>query len=391
MTKEFDYIVVGGGMTSDSAVRGIREMDTEGSIAIISNENYLPYNRPPLSKKLWSGKPLDYIWRHTEDLDIEVLLNTTITNGDTNKKFVLESNGNKYSYNKLLLATGGIARHLPSAPEDIIYFRNLDDYKHVRMLADKKSSFLIIGGGFIGSELAAALTINGCAVSMLFPDSGIGAKIYPRELSDFLNQYFIERGVSLFPGERVKSITKKSGIFSVTTESGKVISADAIIAGIGLELNLDLARALKLEINNGVSVNENLQTSAADVYCAGDVANAYNSVLGVWRRVEHEDNANTMGRIAGRNMAGANDKFDYLPFFYSDLFDLGYEAVGEFGSTMQIIEDWKEPFRKGVLYYLNDGRVRGVLLWNTWDQVENARKIIAAQTIYSSKELIGII
>jgi 3-phenylpropionate/trans-cinnamate dioxygenase ferredoxin reductase subunit len=389
MTKNFDYVIVGGGMTADSAVRGIRELDKQGSIAVVSNEKNPPYNRPPLSKKLWTGKPLDSIWRHTADLGAQIVLNTTMTSGDPLTKVLVDANGEEYTYKKLLLATGGFARPLPAAPEGIIYFRTLEDYKQVRSLADRKSSFIIIGGGFIGSEIAAALAMNGCKVTMVFPDSGIGAKIYPAALSHFLNQYFADKGVSLLPGERVQSITRQANVFSVTTQSGKSVSAEAVIAGIGLELNLGLAHALKLQIENGIVVNEYLQTSVADIYSAGDVANAYNSALGTRRRVEHEDNANTMGSIAGKNMAGAKELFDYLPYFYTDLFDLGYEAVGEFGAAMQVVEDWQEPFRKGVLYYLKDDRVRGVLLWNTWGQVAAARTLIAEPKKYAANELIG--
>ena len=136
-------------------------------------------------------------------------------------------------------------------------------------------------------------------------------------------------------------------------------------------------------------VDEELRTTLPDVYAAGDVANFYSSTLGVRRRVEHEDNANTMGAMAGRNMAGAADKYEYLPYFYSDLFDLGYEAVGEFGAGMDIVEDWKEPFRRGVVYYLKAGRVRGVLLWNTWGQLDAARGLIAATDTFSAASLAG--
>jgi NADPH-dependent 2,4-dienoyl-CoA reductase/sulfur reductase-like enzyme len=124
-------------------------------------------------------------------------------------------------------------------------------------------------------------------------------------------------------------------------------------------------------------VNERLQTSRPDVYAAGDVASFESRVLGRRLRVEHEDNANAMGRVAGRAMAGERDVYDHLPFFYSDLFDLGYEAVGEVDARLEAVPDWKDPFREGVVYYLRDGRVRGVLLWNTWGQVDAARALIA--------------
>jgi NADPH-dependent 2,4-dienoyl-CoA reductase/sulfur reductase-like enzyme len=167
------------------------------------------------------------------------------------------------------------------------------------------------------------------------------------------------------------------------------LAADAVVAGIGIEPDVGLAKTLGLKIDNGIVVDEQLRAAAPDVFAAGDVANFYSAALGVRRRVEHEDNANTMGALAGRNMAGASEKYEYLPYFYSDLFDLGYEAVGEFGAGMDIVEDWIEPFRKGVVYYLKGGRVRGVLLWNTWGQLDAARGLIAATETFTAAALAG--
>ena len=287
------------------------------------------------------------------------------------------------------MTPSGAPRRLPSAPEGVIYFRSFDDYQNLRALADRGLEFIVIGGGFIGSEIAAALAISNCKVSMVFPDSGIGARIYPAKLSGFLNDYFRSKGVNILIGERVNSLVRNGPKFSLTTESGKTLSADAVVAGIGIEPELDLARSLGLKLDNGILVDEELRAAPPDIYAAGDVANFFSAPLGVRRRVEHEDNANTMGAMAGRNMAGATEKYDHLPYFYSDLFDLGYEAVGEFGATMDIVEDWTEPFRKGVVYYLKAGRVRGVLLWNTWDQVDAARRLISAQDTFTAAALIG--
>ena len=134
-------------------------------------------------------------------------------------------------------------------------------------------------------------------------------------------------------------------------------------------------------------MDRGLRTSHSDIYAAGDVANFYNPALNQRLRVEHEDNANTMGKIAGRNMAGKRERYDHLPFFYSDLFDLGYEAVGELDSRLETVADWKEPYRKGVIYYLRGGRVRGVLLWNVWEQVDSARKLIAEAGPFRAADL----
>lgn len=389
MTKNYRYLIVGGGMTADAAMHGIRERDNTGTIAVLCGENHPPYDRPPLSKKLWSGKPLDSIWRKTPETGAELLLDTRAVSGDMAGKTITDNRGQVYGYEKLLLATGGAPRRLPSADDGVIYYRTLDDYRQLRALADRKAEFVVIGGGFIGSEIAAALAMNGCRVTMAFPDSGIGARIYPPKLSEFLNAYFRDKGVTVLAGETIRTVKKNGTRFAVETGSGKTLSADAVVAGIGIEPEVGLAKALGLKIDNGIVVDENLRAAPPDIYAAGDVANFYSPALGVRRRVEHEDNANTMGTLAGRNMAGASEKYEYLPYFYSDLFDLGYEAVGEFGAGMDIVEDWKEPFRRGVIYYLKAGRVRGVLLWNTWGQIEAARGLITARETFNAAALAG--
>jgi NADPH-dependent 2,4-dienoyl-CoA reductase/sulfur reductase-like enzyme len=142
-------------------------------------------------------------------------------------------------------------------------------------------------------------------------------------------------------------------------------------------------------VDNGIIVNEQLLTSHSDIYAAGDVAEFFNPALGKLMRVEHEDNANTMGRQAGRNMAGANELYQHLPFFYSDLFELGYEAVGELDAHHTIFADWTTPFEKGVIYYLADQRLRGVLLWNVWGKVAEARKLIAEPGPINPESLKG--
>lgn len=389
--KNYQYVIVGGGMTADAAVHGIRERDKNGNIAVLSDEKHPPYDRPPLSKKLWTGKPLDSIWRNTEQAKAGLFLGARAMNGDVTAKTITDNRGQVYHYEKLLLATGGVARRLPSAPDGVIYFRTLDDYQRLRVLADRKSGFIVIGGGFIGSEIAAALAANGCKVTMVFPDTGIGARIYPPKLSEFLNGYFRGKGVEVLTGEKVHALEKNGARFIVKTESGKALSADAVVAGIGIEPEVGLAKSLGLKIDNGIVVDEQLRAAPPDIFAAGDVANFYSPALGVRRRVEHENNANIMGAMAGRNMAGSSEKYEHLPYFYSDLFDLGYEAVGEFGVGMDIVEDWKEPFRQGVVYYLKAGRVRGVLLWNTWGQVDAARRLIAAKDTFSAATLAGLI
>ncbi len=373
---EYKYLIVGAGMTADAAVRGIRELDPDGSIALIGAEADPPYSRPPLSKGLWKGKPVDSIWRKTEGFQVALHLGRKIASLDPATHTVQDDQGKSYRGEKLLLATGGNPRHLPFGGDEVIYFRTLADYRGLLEKSQKVERFAVIGGGFIGSEIAAALAMNGNKVTMLFPEDGIGALAYPHDLSQFLNDYYRKKGVEVLTGELLTGIeARKKGVV-LKTKSGREIGADAVVAGIGIQPNVELAKAAGLKVGNGIVVDEYLATSQPDIYAAGDVAEFFNHALGKRMRVEHEDNANSMGRQAGRNMAGAAEPYHHLPFFYTDLFDLGYEAVGELDARLTVEADWAERYQKGVLYYLRDERLCGVVLWNVWDKVPQARKLI---------------
>jgi NADPH-dependent 2,4-dienoyl-CoA reductase/sulfur reductase-like enzyme len=368
-------------MAAGAAVQGIRSRDKSGTIGIIATEGNPPYKRPPLSKGLWKGDAAESIWIGNVKEQATLHTNRTVTSIVKAKKQVVDDQGTTYGYDKLLLATGGTVRTLPYSVEGIIYFRTFDDYRLLRTRTEKGKRTLVIGGGFIGSEVAAALAMNGQQVDMVFPEASIGARVYPARLSGFLNEYYTSKGVTVHAKETVANIEKSRDGYTIRLSGGTELNADTVIAGIGIQPNVELPKAAGLKTGSGVEVNELLQTSDADIYAAGDIAEFYNPALGKRTRVEHEDNANTMGEMAGKNMAGAAEKYHHLPFFYSDLFDLGYEAVGELDSRLNIVEDWKEEFREGVIYYHDQQRVRGVLLWNTWGQVDNARELIATPNV----------
>jgi NADPH-dependent 2,4-dienoyl-CoA reductase/sulfur reductase-like enzyme len=385
----YTYLIVGGGMTADAAVRGIRELDLTGSVGIISAETHPPYNRPPLSKGLWKGGTVEKIWRGTAELGAQLHLGHSGRTLDLGAKSVTDDAGAVYTFDTLLLATGGTPRHLPSGADGVIYYRTYDDYEKLREMAGKWNRFAVIGGGFIGSEVAAALAMNQKDVVMLFPEDGIGARQFPSSLARFLNDYYRKHGVEVRNGEAVAGLQAASAGAVIETGSGHLFEADGVIAGLGILPNIGLAQAAGLRVQNGIVVDEYLRTSHPAVYAAGDVAVFPNPALGQHLRVEHEDNANTMGRRAGRNMAGETQPYHHLPFFYSDLFDLGYEAVGELDPRLTVFEDWKDPYTEGVVYYLKDGRVRGVLLWNVWGQVDAARALIGEPGPFRSTDLKG--
>jgi 3-phenylpropionate/trans-cinnamate dioxygenase ferredoxin reductase subunit len=385
----YPYLIVGGGMTADAAVRGIRELDGSSPVGLVGLEADAPYARPPLSKGLWKGEPFESVWRKTAEAGVDLHLGRRVTALDLQEKRAVDDRQDVYAFDKLLLATGGTPRRLPFGGDDVTYFRTLEDYRRLRDHAGPGKTLAVIGGGFIGSEIAAALAMQGCKVTMLFPEEGIGARVFPPDLARFLVDYYGEKGVVVRRGEQVTDVSRKGSRVVVETKSGLRVTADGVVAGLGIVPNTELAAAAGLMVEDGIVVDEFLRATDSDVFAAGDVARFRSRALGTKMRVEHEDNALTMGRSAGRAMAGDTSPYEHLPFFYSDLFELGYEAVGELDPRGEVFADWKMLFREGVIYYLSGSRVRGVLLWNTWGQVDAARALIGEPGPFRPANLAG--
>jgi 3-phenylpropionate/trans-cinnamate dioxygenase ferredoxin reductase component len=388
------YVIIGAGLAADAAVRGIRDVDPDGAITVIGDEADPPYKRPLLSKALWHGKPLEKVWTTTPLAGVDIRLGRHVRWVDLAAHEVVDDRGDAYRYEKLLFATGSRPVRFPIAGDLVAPFRSLVDYQRLRALADHQQRIAVIGGGFIGSELASSLAANGKSVSMIFPADTIGDRLFPRDLGVFLNDYYREKGVTVLNGQRVIAVRQDDEavvlrLQQVATGAEQEITVDGAVAGIGSTPNVELAQAAGLTIDNGIVVDEFLRTSHQDVFAAGDVAEYWQSSLGVRRRVEHEDNAKSMGRSAGRTMAGHAERYRHLPFFYSDLFEMGYEAVGEVDNRLEIVADWTTPNREGVIYYMHDDRVRGVLLWNVWDQVKTARELIESGVPITGDQLCG--
>jgi NADPH-dependent 2,4-dienoyl-CoA reductase/sulfur reductase-like enzyme len=379
------YLVVGGGMTGDAAVKGIREHDADGSIVLVGAEQHAPYARPPLTKKLWSGGDESTIWRGTDEAGADLRLGRRIVSLDLDGRTARDDAGETYAWEKLLLATGGRPRTITDG-DGVVYFRTLDDYRAVRARAREGARAVVVGGGFIGSEIAAALTVNGCRVTMIFPEAGIASRVLPDGLSAFVTEQYRSHGVEVLTGETVAAAHGES----VVTGSGRTLEADVVIAGLGILPEVDLATAAGLTVDNGIVVDELGRVDGRDdVFAAGDVASFPVAALGRRFRVEHEDHAKSHGRTVGANMTGANVAYDHLPFFYSDMFELGYEAVGEVDSRLETVETWEDPNRKGTIAYLDgDRRPRGFLYWNVWEKIDEGRKLIRAGAPFDGGVLV---
>jgi len=381
----YRYLVVGGGMTGHAAAAAIREADADGALGMVGEEAVPPYARPPLSKGLWAAgtdrrsvflPALTGLVHHAGRRAVAL---------DPAAKVVVDDRGERYGYEKLLLATGGTPRRLAVGGDRVVHFRTLADYDRLRAM--EGASAVVVGGGFIGTEIAAALRSDGRDVTMIFPETGLGARAWPAELSGFVTRYYEERGVRLLRGHSVTAVEDRGAQCLVRTSGDARVLADVLVAGLGIKPDTALAESAGIAVSDGIDVDEGLRTSAPDVWAAGDVARVWSEALGERVRVEHEDNAITMGREAGRAMAGAAVQWTHLPSFYSDLFDLGYEAVGKLDARMELVASWRRPFREGVVYYMEHGRVRGVLLWGIQGQVEAARELIRRQRPVAAEEL----
>ena len=225
----YQYLIIGGGMTAAAAVDGIREVDSTGGIGLISAELDAPYDRPPLSKGLWKGKPLDSIWRKTENKGVTVHLGRSVNEIVPQQKRVVDNKGDAFTYGKLLMATGGRPRRLAFGDDQIVYFRTLSDYRRVRALSETGHRFAVIGGGFIGSEIAAALALNGKEVVMIFPGKDIGDRVFPRPLARYVSNFYKHKGVEVLAEEKIIGLETRGNQHALRTSTNREIIVLSLI------------------------------------------------------------------------------------------------------------------------------------------------------------------
>ena len=337
MSEQVKYLLIGAGLAAHHAARGIRERDKAGRIVIVGDESELPYTRPHLSKAYLTGKrerakvivkPLEF---YSDELKAEVWTGRRVKSLEAKKSTALLGDSTQISFEHALLATGGEPRRLAVPGADlpgVFYLRTLADADAIKHAMESAKHAVVIGGGFIGAEVASSLTQKSIATTMIVPDDAL-LKNQIGPAGKTVTEYFQEKGVNILRRARVQSIAGKDHGLQVTLVDNVRLKADLVIAGIGVTPRIDLAQAAGLKVERGVMVNEYLRTSDPSIYAAGDIAQYHDARYGHVLRLEHWDNAIAMGKIAGLNMAGANQPFDHVPYFYSDLFDLDMQAWGD--------------------------------------------------------------
>ncbi len=341
-----NIIVLGGGIVAGYAAKQMVEMGLKGGeLAIVSADDEVPYERPPLSKGFLAGKdsaesirisPAEFYREH----GINVRLRCEVASVDAGAKVLRLKGGGELGFGKLVVATGARVRLLrvPGAQLDgVHYLRSMDDSRRIREHAARAKRAVVVGGGFIGMEVAAVLAQKGIETTMILRAGRIWDQFFTPEMSRFFEDYYTANGVRFERNAEVEAVGGDGAVRSVRLGGGQEITADMVVAGIGVVPVTDVLASSGIEVDNGVVVNEYLETSRADIYAAGDVAN-YNDVLfGKRRRVEHWDNAVSQGQHCGRALMGERQAFRHVPYFFSDVFDLSYEFWGDTEGADQVV------------------------------------------------------
>lgn len=384
--KQADYLIIGGGLAGANAAVTIRENDKNGRIVIVTDENHLPYDRVPLSKNYLLGKmKRDVLYVKKPDFytaqKIELVISVRATGLDPKNHVVRISDGTDILYRKLLLATGGHARRLsiPGTELDgVFYLRTIDDAEAIEAAMQQSSNAAVIGGGFIGCELASTFAKKGISATIIEVGPRILGRAFDPDTAGWIESYFARKKVKIMTKTTPVELEGKNGkVTGIKLQSGQVIPADFVVIGIGINPNVELAKESGLQVDNGIIVNEYLQTSHPDIYAASDVARFYSPVFCRHMRLEHYDLAVKHGRLAGENMAGKSKPFEEIPYFFSFMFDIRIEAYGDLSKYDTVITRGS-PTENGnfTKFYLDNGTVNAVMMITRKENVEIIKQLI---------------
>ena len=379
-------VVVGAGLTAAKAVEAMREEGHTGPVTLIGDEPERPYERPALSKDYLQGKSsADDLFVHPEDWyrehDIETRFGEAVAAIDRGARTVTLSSGESVPYERLLLTTGSRPRNLdiPGADLDgVVTLRRIGDSDRIREAYAGAQKVVIIGAGWIGLETAAAARLAGLDVVVLeYAPLPLG-RVLGEELAAYFAELHRRNGVDLRTSVEVTGITGSEGRVSGVQVGDEEIPADLVIVGVGIVPNAELALAAGLEVDNGIVVDEHLQTSAPAIFAAGDVANALNPTLGGRVRVEHWDNAIRQGQLVARTVLGKEDVYDWQPYFYTDQFDLGMEYVGHASPDDSVVIRGDKDSGEFIAFWLAGDRVTAGMNVNVWDVSDALRDLIGS-------------
>jgi NADPH-dependent 2,4-dienoyl-CoA reductase/sulfur reductase-like enzyme len=394
--SEYRFVILGGGMVAGYATKQLVESGLKpGELAILSADTSIPYERPPLSKGFLAGKDSeDSIRINPEDFyrknKIDVKLGCEISGLDAKGKRLALKSGGDVGFDKLIIATGATPRTLeiPGAKlGNLHYLRSLDDSKLIRRSAERVKRAVVIGGGFIGMEVGAVLAQKGIAVTMVLTEDRISKRLFTPQMSEFFETYYAARNVGIIKSTTVTELRGDGTVNAIVLGGGQAIPCEMVVAGIGVRPVTDVIANSGIEVGDGVMVNEYLESSASDIYAAGDVANYQDVLFAKRRRLEHWDNAVSQGQYVARALMGERTPFKHVPYFFSDVFDLSYEYWGDSSGADQIVHRGDLSGKSFSVWWLRQKRLVAAFVMSRPDEERDAapKWIEARQTLSGSK------
>ena len=382
-------VVIGAGQAGGWAARTLRDESFEGPVTVVGEEPYPPYERPPLSKEVLIGKePAEssYLWPEGsfDELGIELRTGVEAAAIDRETRTVALSDGGSIAYDKLLIATGGRVRKLPiegAQLDGVHYLRGIDDSAAIRADLGEGARLVVIGGGWIGLEVAAAGRMLGAEVTVVEALDMLCARALTPDMAAYLLDVHRERGVDVRLGATIEALTGEGRVSGARLSGGETLPATAVVIGIGIVPNVELAEAAGLEVENGIKVDALCRTSDPDIYAAGDVTNHPNDLLGRSIRLESWENAQNQGIAAAKAMLGGENPYCEIPWFWSDQYEVNIQLVGlptDFDETVTRGERAAGSF---VEFYMKDGSIDGAAAINNPRDVRFAKRLMQAKKI----------
>jgi 3-phenylpropionate/trans-cinnamate dioxygenase ferredoxin reductase component len=394
MSKQ-TFMIVGASLAGGKAAGELREQGFDGRIVLIGAEDERPYERPPLTKDYLRGESeREKAYVHTADFyekhDIDLLTGATVTGIDAGSSRVTLEDGRELDYDKLLLTTGAEPRRISvpgSELEGVYYLRTLPNCDVLRRRLDSSGRVAVVGAGWIGSEFAASARTLGLAVTVIDPLALPNERIFGPEIGAFYRDVHVRHGVEMLLGQGVEAFEGDGAVERVRTSGGKVIECDFAVVGIGIAPRTQLAGDAGIAVDNGIAVNEHLETSVPGVFAAGDVANAWHPFYEQRIRVEHWANALNQGPAAARAMLGQDVSYDRIPYFFSDQYDVGMEYSGYAASWDQVVFRGDRDGGEFIAFWLSDGRVVAGMNVNVWDVNEHVQELIRSRAVVDKSAL----
>ena len=395
MTNDQTHIIVGASLAGAKAAATLREEGFEGRVVLVGAEGERPYERPPLSKDYLRGEVgREKVYVHDEGFysehDIELRLGTTAVDLNTSSNELTLDDGDRLSYDRLLLATGSEPRRLsiPGGELDgVLYLRSVHDSDALRERLDRGGAVVVVGAGWIGAEVAASARQRGLEVTVIEPASVPLERVMGVDVGAIYRDIHTDHGVEMLMETGVAAFEGDEAVERVRTDDGRLLDCDFVVVGVGVQPRIQLAAQAGLEVDNGILADEHLQTSARGVFAAGDVANAQHPFYGERIRVEHWANALHQGPAAARNMLGHVVPFDRLPYFFSDQYDVGMEYSGFARRWDRVVFRGDPASREFIAFWISDERVVAGMNVNVWDVNDPIRRLISERVTVDDRRL----